>query len=96
MSLEAKFNFGSAVEASLIDAVQNWRDEHAANVLMDDVLAHVARSVSVEVTMYPGGVLVIITTVRGRRQWDDETHIFHYARGRENSWRRTRSSIPSS
>jgi hypothetical protein len=39
--------------------------------------------------------MTIITTVRGRRQFDDETHVFRYVYTPQTKWQRRGSSLPS-
>jgi hypothetical protein len=85
--------FGMAVNRAYLAALQDWRSKHAPKVTIDELLAGDVTSVSVEATVFSRGFLTVVTIVRGRRQYDDETHLTRF-RMHNGTYRLTGSTLP--
>ena len=89
------FKLGYVLEDALDQAVRNWKETYAPATPVAELLTSGLTSVTIEATMFPGGRLSVITTLRGRRQLEDETHLFRYTRRANKQWVRRGSSLPS-
>lgn len=84
-----------ALSRCMEDSLRSWKEEYASSMSIEEFATQALTSWSIEATAYPGGRATVVTTVRGRKQYNDETHIFTLKRGGPKDWRRTSSSLPS-
>lgn len=84
---------GPRLEEAATDAILDWRRKHDPANRLADTMAEALTSVETSCTVFPKGRATVIVTVRGRRRWEDETHVFRLLRRTGGVWWRKSSTL---